>query len=240
MAPVNVVGLSRTADGRQTCSQGQHFPRHRHAEAYAAIVLRGTYEECGVRGRFQVGPGDVLLHGVFEAHLDRFTRHGAHILNLVGTDPAPAFGLGRIADTDALVRAAERDPREAVRQLHEQLRPVNPRPGDWLEALSRDLILDPACRLETWAREHGLAAETVSRGFRKVFGVTPMLFRAEVRTHRAVALLGSTGAPLTAIAAETGFADQSHMSRAVRAVTGVPPGAWRRSNAFNTAGITAD
>ncbi len=235
----NVCGLSRIDDGRQICSRGQHFPRHRHAKAYAAIVIAGAYEECGVRGQFRVGTGDVLLHGAFEAHLDRFACHGAQILNLVGTDLVPAFSLGRISDADALVRAAERDPRRAVKQLYEQLRPVEAATADWPGALARHLIRDPACRLETWARDHGLAAETVSRGFHKVFGVTPMLFRAEVRTHRAIALLAGSDIPLTSVAVDTGFADQAHMTRAVRKVTGAPPGAWRRSTAFNTVPITA-
>lgn len=215
------------------------MPRHRHAEAYAAIVIRGTYEECGVRGQFQVGSGDVLLHGAYEAHLDRFARRGAQILNLAGTDLVPAFSHGRIADIDSLVRTAARDPRLAVSQLYEQMRPVESAMPDWPAALARHLIRDPACRLEDWARDHGLAAETVSRGFRKVFGITPMLFRAEARAHRALALLARSDAPLTAIAADAGFADQAHMTRAVRTVTGAPPGAWRRSTAFNTASISA-
>jgi AraC-like DNA-binding protein len=234
-----VCGLSRIAEGRQTCHQGQHFPRHRHGEAYAAVVLRGAYEECGARGQFHVGPGDVLLHGAFEAHLDRFAYRGAHILNLICADLVPAFSMGRIADVDALVRTAERDPRAAAGQLHEQLRPVEPAAADWPAALARHLRRDPACRLEAWAREHGLAVETVSRGFRKVFGVTPMRFRAEVRTHRAIGLLADGDARLASVAADAGFADQAHMTRAVRAVTGAPPGAWRRSTAFNTPKMTA-
>ena len=41
-------------------------------------------------------------------------------------------------------------------------------------------------------------------------------------------------ASLAAVAAQHGFADQAHMTRSVRAVTGLPPGAWRRSNPFKT------
>ena len=33
--------------------------------------------------------------------------------------------------------------------------------------------------------------------------------------------------PLAEIAAETGFADQPHMTRAITALTGAPPRAWR-------------
>jgi AraC-like DNA-binding protein len=226
--------LARIANGRETWRSDQRIPRHRHARGYAAVVLWGSYEECGNRGRFRVSPGDVLLHGAFDAHLDRFPRGGAHILNLVAADPAPALSLGRIGDPDAIARAAEDDPREALAQLREQLRPVQHAAQDWPDALARQLLGDPACRLEHWARQHGLRAETLSRGFRQVFGVTPAFFRAEARAHRAFGQIVGGAAPLAAIAADTGFADQAHMSRAVRLVTGLPPGAWRKSNPFKT------
>jgi hypothetical protein len=35
--------------------------------------------------------------------------------------------------------------------------------------------------------------------------------------------------------AAAGFADQAHMSRAIRVLTGATPGNWRRSNSFKTA-----
>jgi transcriptional regulator GlxA family with amidase domain len=41
--------------------------------------------------------------------------------------------------------------------------------------------------------------------------------------------------PLARIAAEAGFADQAHMTRALGALTGRCPGHWRRSNKFKTA-----
>ncbi|MGH9823856.1 MAG: helix-turn-helix domain-containing protein, partial [Blastocatellia bacterium] len=34
---------------------------------------------------------------------------------------------------------------------------------------------------------------------------------------------------LSTVAAETGFADQAHMCRWIRRITGATPGAWRRS-----------
>jgi AraC-like DNA-binding protein len=199
-----------------------------------AVVLSGTYEECGSRGRFRAGPGDVLLHRAFDAHLDRFHNRGAQILNLVaGTLPAN-FSIGRIGDPDVIARVAERDPIEAGAQLHAQLCEAPGALQDWPDLLATDLLRDPGCRLEIWASKHGLAAETISRGFGKVFGVTPASFRAEVRARCAFALITGSQQPLACIAAATGFADQAHMSRATRALTGLPPSWWRRSNPFKT------
>jgi AraC-like DNA-binding protein len=220
-------------NGRQNWSPRHCIPRHRHDRAYAAVVLSGTYEECGSRGRFRVGPGDVLLHSAFDAHLDRFQNQGAQILNLVVAGAVPAsFSIGRVGDPDAIARAAERDPIEAGAQLHAQLCETPSALQDWPDLLVTDLLSDPDCRLEIWARKHGLAAETISRGFGKVFGVTPAAFRVEVRARCALALITGSDEPLACIAAATGFADQAHMSRATRALTGSPPSWWRRSNPF--------
>ena len=231
--------FARVADGRERWNAHDCVPRHRHAAGYVALVLRGGYEECGSRGRFRVGPGDVLLHDAFDAHLDRFGRAGAELLNLAMPGPLPRIAVGCVADPDAIARAAERDPREAGEMVRAQLRAKSPAPEDWPEVLAAALLDDPGRRLDGWARQEGLAAETVSRGFGRVFGVTPAAFRAEARARRAFALIVGHDTPLAAIAAATGFADQAHMSRAVRRLTGAPPGAWRTSNRFKTAAAPA-
>jgi transcriptional regulator GlxA family with amidase domain len=78
----------------------------------------------------------------------------------------------------------------------------------------------------------GLAAETLSRGFRAAFGVTPARFRGEVRTRRAMEMILQTDASLAEIAIDCGYSDQPHLTRAVVALTGKPPGQWRQSNSF--------
>ena len=220
--------------GRESWSAHHRIQRHRHDLAYAAVVLSGSYEECGSQGRFRVGAGDVLLHDAFDAHLNRFQRNGAQVLNLVVADFAPGFGVGYAGDPDVIARTAERDPVEAGALLRERFRETKRDPEDWPDILAHDLLSNPSCRLDSWARKRGLAAETLSRGFNKVFGVTPASFRMEVRARRAFALITRSDLPLASIAATTGFADQAHMSRATRALTGSPPCTWRRSNPYKT------
>ncbi|MET3667922.1 helix-turn-helix domain-containing protein [Caulobacter sp. 1776] len=53
--------------------------------------------------------------------------------------------------------------------------------------------------------------------------------RVEARARRAWALITGTMDTLASIAAETGFTDQAHMTRDVKALTGKAPGAWRRA-----------
>lgn len=231
--------FAHISNGQEHWECGARIPRHRHDLAYAALVLSGSYEECGSRGRFRVRAGDVLLHEAFDAHLNCFQSRGAQILNLVLADMPAGSGIGRVANPDAISRAAERDGADAGIQLRAQLREIQRISYDWPDELARDLLADPNCRLDDWARAHCLAAETVSRGFGKVFGVTPASFRLEARARRAFAMIKNSEAPLATIAAITGFSDQAHMSRAVLALTGAPPGLWRRSNPFKTGQVRA-
>jgi AraC-like DNA-binding protein len=218
--------------GRERWSAGTRIPRHRHAQAYAAIVLSGGYEECGSQGRFRVRAGDVLLHGAFDAHLDRFDT-AAGVLNLPLDGVAFGFAAAHVRNPDALARLAERDGEEAAASLLAQLQPAAREPEHWPDRLACALRDDPAMRLDLWAEEQGLAPATVSRGFGRVFGVSPCVFRAEARVRRVLAAICESALPLAGIAASHGFADQAHMTRAVSALTGLSPGRLR-SNGFKT------
>ena len=228
-----MIPLARIENGRESWDPGVTVARHRHAAAYAAIVLSGGYEECGSRGRFAVLPGDVLLHGLYDAHLNRFAARGADILNLA-LPPSAFSGVsaGRVADADVIARMAETDVEAAVAELTVQLKALPADAGDWPSLLASDLLRDPRLRLGAWAAAHGLAPATVSRGFHKMFRVSPATFRAEARAQRALTRIACQTQPLAAIAVETGFADQAHLSRATKALTGAPPARWRRSNPF--------
>jgi AraC family transcriptional regulator len=62
----------------------------------------------------------------------------------------------------------------------------------------------------------------LTRTFRRRIGVTPGAYVQRVRLERAVAQLAS-GSSLAEVALASGFADQSHFSRVVRASLGVTP-----------------
>ena len=117
-------GFAHISNGQEHWECGARIPHSRHDLAYAALVLSGSYEECGSRGRFRVRAGDVLLHEAFDAHLNCFQSRGAQILNLVLADMPAGSGIGRVANLDAISRAAERDIAEAGIQLRAQLRNI--------------------------------------------------------------------------------------------------------------------
>ena len=101
--------------------------------------------------------------------------------------------------------------------------------GGYLEAGDTAVRENPALNLSEWARGQGLSPGSVSRGFGLAYGVTPASYRLWQRTHCAVRAILGSDAPLTTIAQSCGFADQAHMTRAVRRATALSPGALRRS-----------
>lgn len=205
--------------------------RHEHRQAYAAIVLAGAYEEAGDGGLIRVEAGDVVLHDGFEAHLNRFSGTGATVLNLqLPAEWEFVAGRRRVDDVDGLVRASESSGAEAARELRSALRTAEPAAvSDWPEMLASEILRDPSVALSRWSESHGLTAWAVSRGFLQVFGVSPSGFRARVRARRAWKAIERGDTSLAAIAAELGFADQAHMTRSVRQLTGLTPAALRRA-----------
>ncbi|MBN8731718.1 MAG: AraC family transcriptional regulator [Acidobacteria bacterium] len=65
------------------------------------------------------------------------------------------------------------------------------------------------------------------RRFRERVGVTPKLMARIQRFQQALRRAGTT--PLASVAAECGYADQSHLVRDFRQFAGMPPSQWLRS-----------
>lgn len=220
------TSLHEPPSARQLLPARSTLPRHRHLWPYAAVVIAGSYEEAGEHGRRLLVPGDVALHDAFSAHVNRVGRQGARLVNL------PVAGGGercaRVPDLDLVVRLAARDRRAAAQALQAQLQVLPPTAQDWPDLLARDLRTKPGLSLADWARTHGLAAATLSRGFARVFGTTPRCWRCELRTRHALQAVLRGSESLAGVALEAGFADQAHLTHAVVAMTGRPPGHWRR------------
>lgn len=206
--------------------------RHLHRHAFAALVLSGPYVEAGDSGLHRVAPGDVLFHGAHERHLDRFGHGGSDVLVLPLPETWQGTAHARAADPDRIVRLAERDVDHAVAELLRTLAPAALTNNDWPALLAHALLDDPDLSLQQWGEAHGLHRGSISRGFRRVFELSPRSFRLHARTHAALRLVRGTAMSGSSIAHACGFADQAHMSRALRAMTGLPPSRLRPTRAL--------
>jgi len=203
--------------------------RHRHRDPYATIVLAGAYEEAGDAGRLSARAGEILLHGPFSAHRDRISPGRTVVLDLpLPFDARDWPARARVGDPDRLVQLAERDPIAAVGEMIADLVPTGAAGEEDLpDQLSAALRGDVPPRIGAWAAERGRSREHVSRCFEAFYGVAPAAYRADCQAKRAWRLIVGGSDSLVGIAAEAGYADQAHMTRAVTRLTGQSPRRWR-------------
>lgn len=115
---------------------------------------------------------------------------------------------------------------------------ASPSPGpalfatpDWLERV-RDRIRDDlrsVPHLVELARDVGVSRAHLARMFRTRYGYTIGHYVRMQRLEAARRLILDTETPLSTVAYEAGFADQSHMTRAISSRFGAPPGRLRTS-----------
>jgi AraC-like DNA-binding protein len=196
-------------------------------------VLAGTFEESGYNGRIRATAGDVLIHPALDCHGNQMVSAGVKLIRLDWRDASGIGGLYHLDNVDEVVRTAEKDVIEAAHLLECVLRDkCSPSPGrrnDWPDLLLADLAKSASTEIGVWAEANGLARETVSRGFAAAYGTAPSILRAELRARSAWLLITRGSECLCSIAADTGFADQAHMTRWIHRITGAPPAAWRRN-----------
>jgi AraC-like DNA-binding protein len=204
------------------------IPYHVHSFGYVAIVLGGNYLEFSDSGRLHVAEGDVIYHPPFQAHFNRTGRRGARVLNLrLGLKEDSTGWFGSVANLSLLVGLAQRGPRDALAYLTESVRVREPSLLDWEDRLARDLALGVVDDLGVWGSRRGLRRETLSRGFKRTYGISPIRFRADVRARKAWAEIVGTETSLAYLASKHGYADQPHMTHAISSLTMKTPGAWR-------------
>ena len=177
---------------------------------------RAALRNRATSGAYRASAGDVLVHPALDCHANQMVSAGVRLIRLNWSDAYGAAGLYRANDVDALARAAEKDLVFATFLLKEALKKSSSTPGqknDWPDLLAADLAHSPLIEIGAWAEANGMARETVSRGFAAAYGIAPKVFRAELRTRAAWLRVTRSCDRLSSIAAETGFADQAHMTR---------------------------
>ncbi|HET8749605.1 MAG TPA: AraC family transcriptional regulator [Sphingomicrobium sp.] len=181
-------------------------------------MLEGGYCEAGESGRWNVEPGMLIVHARGESHADWFGERATQLVDFDLSEEVEP-GVYRPNNVDELIGyiGIGNRPLELGR-----LEPVTGE-ADWPDLLAADIRRDACLPLGEWADRHGVRPETVSRGFLRAYGVSPAAYRVGVKVKAVVAALHEGGDSLAELAAEHGFADQPHMTRAVRSATGRTP-----------------
>ena len=134
-------------------------------------------------------------------------------------------------DLGAVLAAGDQD--AGLAALEEWFRAVGPvrRDGADLVDAAVDLVAArrDLTRVDALAAEVGVPVRTLQRRFDRHLGVGPKWVLRRCRIQDALGVIGSGGdVDWAALAAELGFADQSHFTNAFTALVGVPPGEYTR------------
>jgi transcriptional regulator GlxA family with amidase domain len=124
--------------------------------------------------------------------------------------------------------------------IDEAMSADRPQPGLPLDLTTRDPLVKRALLILQQTMEAPLTVPRLAerlevsrrrleRHFLAALGIPPQEASRRVRLAQVRHLLRRSDRTLTQIAAETGFADASHLIRAFRSETGQTPDAWRRA-----------
>jgi AraC family transcriptional regulator len=229
--------------------------------ATITVVLTGDFTELLPQGLRLCQPATILVKPAGLPHSNRYGARGAHclIVELDETDAA-AEGLslsGEHADIvyhvhggaarvgRRLVRA-HRDRDDMGRMSLESLlyevldetrasqrRPSQPTVIQRSIEFLHDGFRQPM-RLRDVARAAGVQPTYLARAFRRHFDRTPGDVLRELRVSWAARLVLETSTPLSHVAMDSGFADQSHLTRVFRRCLGMTPARLRRDSALRS------
>ncbi|WP_271408693.1 AraC family transcriptional regulator [Pseudomonas sp. Q1-7] len=136
----------------------------------------------------------------------------------------PESRMVRQAALDELLERLSRQLRWRMRDVADPRLPsVALRARDYLHGhFQQDINLDDL------ARACGVDRFRLTRAFKAAFGLAPHAYLVQLRLARARRLLASGWSPAQ-VAADLGFADQSHLGRWFRRAYGFTPASYRRS-----------
>jgi AraC-like DNA-binding protein len=199
------------------------LPAHFHEEDQITFVLSG-------QRRFVIGgklvdvlPGQGAHFPAGTPHCSLSTSSEVNAINIY-TAPGPYAVFDLIAALSRFWRNKGNIPWSEIAVIVEEHRR--------LASAAADHIGGEEIYGRSWetvgqaAKLAGMSREGFSRRFRRLQGMPPHMFSLTERLNDARKLLRA-GEPIAAVAAETGFSDQSHLGRCFRRAFGVTPGQYR-------------
>ncbi|MGQ0766464.1 MAG: helix-turn-helix domain-containing protein [Gemmatimonadota bacterium] len=211
VAPCAEVGIS----GIQTCP----------------MIVQAPAESCVVVG-VQFTPAGA--YGVLRQPLDDLTGLDVDLGPLLGSAAtALAEACHKAPTADACLDAARLWILDRLRTQHRLDEPVA-----WIADRIRRRHGDVS--IEALRARVGLTKSRLASTFREQIGVTPKLYARIHRFRHAVTRLREPSASLSALAVESGFYDQSHLTTEFRELSGLTPGEYLTSIKYSTGNNVAE
>lgn len=255
-APVHARALDDVSIAESTYAAGTVQPQHAHDAPLLSLVIQGDATE-EVKGRSrELRTQSLLYTPAFESHGHRFFT-SARWLNIqftprwfsqLGVSTAALPNASVIVSGGSLVNWASRLGAEirqpdavsdfaiegALLLLLSDLSRLpshgEPRRPRWFQAVEDAIeasVTTPS--VTDLAAVAGVHPSHLLRTFRHYHGCTIANYVRRKRIERARAAIASTALPLSVIALDAGYADQSHFTRVFRQAFGETPGQYARS-----------
>ena len=215
----------------QRVGAGAFLARAQSVDSALLLLVDGQIELSSYRGRERLERGAFAIRPTFDCRALQAGPGGAAWLQLPWHADRSLGGTYAVDNIDRLLLRAGHDLANTLAEVEAIVAHTPSRAPmrlHWVDDLKDAILADPHLSISDWARVHRVSREGAARAFRTAYAVSPARFRLELRARRAWVRIVSGGDSLSLIALETGFADQSHMTRAVGWLTGRPPSAWRR------------
>lgn len=236
--PISTI-LSASSDHKLVLSHyepGEESRAHRHDSWQVSLLLAGGYVGDSLDGSLAVDRVSLSRKPSGFEHQNLFGKAGALMLSVHGCASATNPRRYQVAACDSretgrtfLGRAAAGAGQElgAAGQVleHDDRRTSVPA---WLDEARQRLMETPQASVAGLARSMERHPIAFARAFRTAFGRPPAQFRQDWRVASAIDRIVRSDLALAEVAFATGFADQAHMTRAVTAASGCPPGMLRR------------
>jgi AraC family transcriptional regulator len=233
---------------------GLELPRHSHPQPTIAIILRGGFAGWYGGTDRDCAPMTLVVEPAGASHDNRFGPLPTTIVTLSlgsGSPPAlesvghvprftrDAYSAGLASQADTELRGPDELTPLAVEGLALELvtriarTPTEPGMPGWLSE-ARDLLHEryaESLRMDDVASAVGVEPDRLARAFRRVYREPIASYVRRLRVRAAAELLvAGTDLTIAAIAAEVGFADQSHLTRSFLRTMGTTPARYRASS----------
>lgn len=251
---LEVAGLVLT---ESTYAPGAILAPHRHRHAGFRLTLEGGFTDVMEGRARECPPRSVAFQAPEVAHEQRFAGRRTRTFNIDFSESVWRSRYALVSRLDSrmeltsarmsalstrLYREFHRGDDVAalaieglvLELLAEAVRATTPpktsAPPAWLTRVQELLgaVRGPPPTLAQLAREAGVSPTQLGRGFRQFFQCTPADHLRRSRLERASRALRETEHPLSDIALEAGYCDQSHMTREFSRRLHLTPAEYRR------------
>jgi AraC family transcriptional regulator len=231
------------------------LPQHLHGTAYFELILKGYYEEttrtrhypfapmtvgfnpAGMEHDGAIGANDTLLFAVEldQEWIEPFATDPAMRQTVAHLDAGPLLWLGLrlyreyLQSADACPATVESLTWEMLGAAAQWKPSGNHRPNWWprVEELLHQYFRQPLS-VAGIAAEVGVHPVHLARVCRRIQGRTIGEYLQRLRLQFACQMLGEGELPISEVAAESGFSDQSHLTRTLQRFAHMTPARLRQ------------